>query len=657
MRFIKAFLVPLFILMMALCTSCTGKPEVSASGAGQKGTQALGEKAEIFLQKLEVLENTQDDKEAQLELLTALESAPDDSIPSYLKARLYRQKAAFEQQFGDPETAISLSERAIAFYVDADSLSAAAKNSNALGKLFYDAGDYVQATEAYLRGLRLSTTAQDSTVIAKSLSNAAAPYSHVGDFLIARKYLHQSIALARAIGNSDILVSSHINLGSTYNLQGRLDSAMYFYKLGYTLAIDGNHDNWVSLSVINIADIYSKSKQYDLAIDFLLGYIEKDFRNNFEGYEQSNILVLLNLYEAYMGKKDYEKAEPLLQEVCELSTAMDFYRGKVYCLNFYSTFYEEQGNYEKALESHRAYKALTDQHLTSEATRLIQAQKTNQAILDKDAEIRSLQEARMQEERENMRRNTLRDVLIFGSLGLTGAVFLISRSNFRRKLAAQKQTIAESKLQVLQSQMNPHFIYNTVNGIQNYILKSNKIDAYNYLGKFAALLRIITRSTADIRIELNREVKLLNNYLELEKMRFRDAFTYQINISESLMSDNPEIPNMMIQPVVENAIIHGLSGTGRPGHLSVSITHKGNGLLAIIEDNGRGRAAAEKISANQPDRHLSLATVNSKERLAFLRGLGYTNAKVEIEDLFKDGQPAGTKVSIYLPFLKDLNLL
>ncbi|MEL6357478.1 MAG: histidine kinase, partial [Bacteroidota bacterium] len=212
--------------------------------------------------------------------------------------------------------------------------------------------------------------------------------------------------------------------------------------------------------------------------------------------------------------------------------------------------------------------------------------------------------------------------------------------------------------QVLQAQMNPHFMFNALGGIQNYILKSEKIEAYNYLGKFASLLRIIANYAANVHIELEREVEFINTYLELEKLRFREDFDYTLEVDERLKNGNYNIPSIVIQPIVENAMIHGLAGLERKGYLRVDIRPFQDGIMCVVTDNGRGRKAAEEIGRRtRQTKHLSIASVNTKNRLAFLRKIGYENAKLEVEDLYQNGEAAGTKVTIYLPFMYKENFV
>ena len=216
-----------------------------------------------------------------------------------------------------------------------------------------------------------------------------------------------------------------------------------------------------------------------------------------------------------------------------------------------------------------------------------------------------------------------------------------------KELAIQKEA-SENKLQALQSQMNPHFIFNSFNAIQHHILTSNKKKASAYLIKISQLIRRVLNNSSKMEVKFQDEIDLLKNYVELESMRYQGKFEYEFNISEELLIQNPIIPSMLIQPIVENAIIHGLANKhDGKGKLTVSgkIIDKSVILFTII-DNGIGRAKAEEIKLTKTSlmKHNSIAESNIKTRLSILKKIGYPNNKLIVEDLYDGNIPIGTKV-------------
>lgn len=209
--------------------------------------------------------------------------------------------------------------------------------------------------------------------------------------------------------------------------------------------------------------------------------------------------------------------------------------------------------------------------------------------------------------------------------------------------------IAQSKLSALQAKMNPHFIFNAINSIQNYILKNQSEAAQSYLTKFSRLIRLVLRQSAEKAITLKEEIDTLTLYIELEKLRFKDIFEYRLVIAPILNTQTIFLPTMLIQPYVENAIWHGLMNLKgeRRGELHIDIQTIGDELLISIKDNGIGRerAAAFRKEKN----YVSAGMILTEERLNTLQDIFPNgNFKIKITDLEQ-----GTKVDITLSLSYD----
>ena len=224
-----------------------------------------------------------------------------------------------------------------------------------------------------------------------------------------------------------------------------------------------------------------------------------------------------------------------------------------------------------------------------------------------------------------------------------------------KKREAEKTRIntllSESQLSALQAQMNPHFIFNAINGIQNYILNKKEEEAYNYLTKFSKLVRLVLNNSRNKELTLQEELDMLALYIELEQLRFDHAFDYQLTIDPSVNPYEIEIPSMLIQPYVENAIWHGLMNLKkeRTGKLTIAISTENDLLKIIIEDNGVGRVKSNEFKTTTI--HHSVGMQLTEERLEMIKNIWNTNeVKVVIQDLYDDKQEAsGTKVALFLP--------
>ena len=218
-----------------------------------------------------------------------------------------------------------------------------------------------------------------------------------------------------------------------------------------------------------------------------------------------------------------------------------------------------------------------------------------------------------------------------------------------RREAEINRKMSELEKRALQSQMNPHFIYNAMNSIQQFMIEQDIEGAMRYLTKFSRILRNVLNLSAHSRVPLTDEIDMIRDYLELERMRFPDAFAYRIEVDPAIPIHSLDIPPFLIQPQVENAIRHGLLRKDKPGHLAIRIRPQGPDLLISVEDDGIGRAAAQQRKMHDPGASESRGLAILQERLAHLHH-GQAAGAFTITDLFTaDGRPAGTRVDIKIP--------
>lgn len=215
----------------------------------------------------------------------------------------------------------------------------------------------------------------------------------------------------------------------------------------------------------------------------------------------------------------------------------------------------------------------------------------------------------------------------------------------------KKVEISKVELKALRAQMNPHFVFNSLNSIQHYILNSNSNEAARYLNKFAKLMRVILNNTEKAMVTINEDIESLKLYLELEQMRFDGKFDYSINIDPSVDGDYDEIPPMLMQPYIENAILHGLNPKPDKGHLTIDIFTKDNYIVCRITDDGIGRDSAGEIKRTQPgQQHKSLGMKITSERVRILNDIHKSNLSVSVTDLRdNNGKPCGTMVELFIP--------
>jgi len=199
--------------------------------------------------------------------------------------------------------------------------------------------------------------------------------------------------------------------------------------------------------------------------------------------------------------------------------------------------------------------------------------------------------------------------------------------------------------------MNPHFIFNSLNAIQNFVITNDTDKAVNYLAKFSHLMRMILANSIQSYIPLKDELKALTYYMDLEKLRFDDKFDYHLDLDLTIDTEFIEVPPMLLQPYVENAIIHGLVHIEGKGKLTVGIRRKKDTLICFIQDNGIGREKANQLREQSGIKRQPRGMMITQERLDILNKQRRKSFSVKVIDLKDDqGQASGTRVEITILF-------
>jgi len=232
--------------------------------------------------------------------------------------------------------------------------------------------------------------------------------------------------------------------------------------------------------------------------------------------------------------------------------------------------------------------------------------------------------------------------LILVLLAASGGLIYIMRVSKQRRIANQQLA-----LRSLRSQMNPHFIFNALNSVNSFISLSDERSANKFLSEFSKLMRTVMENSEHDLISLAKELEILRIYLELEHFRFKDKFSYQLNLPEGIDEEAYELPPMLIQPYIENAIWHGLRYKEELGELSVSFSEEGGKLKVQIRDNGIGRAKSLEIKTKNQLKTKSTAMKNIGERIRIFNDLHKMKIEVEVKDVNADG--SGTLVELIIP--------
>jgi ligand-binding sensor domain-containing protein len=230
----------------------------------------------------------------------------------------------------------------------------------------------------------------------------------------------------------------------------------------------------------------------------------------------------------------------------------------------------------------------------------------------------------------------------------------LERSEKEKQVAELQQQKTELEMQALRAQMNPHFIFNSLNSINRFILQNNKTQASEYLAKFSRLVRLILLNSQSPLIPLANELEALQLYLELEALRFEQRFDFRITLDGGVDDAMIKVPPLVIQPFTENAIWHGLMHKEEKGHLNIKLFIEDDALCCMINDDGIGRNHAAQIKNRDGNTHRSMGMRITADRIALMKQKSLVHASIVVNDIVQpDGNPGGTEVIIKLPVVYD----
>ena len=227
-------------------------------------------------------------------------------------------------------------------------------------------------------------------------------------------------------------------------------------------------------------------------------------------------------------------------------------------------------------------------------------------------------------------------------------------ADFGQKNAELQQQKTEMEMQALRAQMNPHFIFNSLNSINRFILQNNREQASEFLTKFSKLVRMILQNSQASSITLDSELESLGLYLNLEALRFNYHFDYKISVPKDMDISALHVPPLILQPYVENAIWHGLMHKEEKGQLDINVSEEDDQVYFKITDNGIGRKRASELSSKSATKHKSMGLKITAHRIAMMQNSNGLESPVKINDLVNpDGTAAGTEVIIKMPVIYD----
>lgn len=576
-----------------------------------------------------------------------------------------------------------------------------ASNLQNIGTAFDYLGKVDSSLIYFKKALRYANQSKNKTTIAYVLTDIGHVYNLKGNTTQAIENNLKALKIFEEVNDIEGVERTYLALGRIFDNQKEYQKAIVYYQKGLKIATDNQLENRQSILLNSLANSNFQLNKYSEAKKFALKSLTISNKNNFEtakamslkhlgeiALEETNFnqaedyfkqsadlfsklnvnnnlaRVQINLGKIYLFKKNYKQALIDAEKGFKIAKISNYPAEKKDAAELLSAIHQHLTNYKAAFDYQTLAKNIGDSIFYDENKNIALKSEFKYETEKKESQIKALSQQKKIAELENQRQKSINLFIIIFLVSLVVISFLlfkryktnkenellkISLEETEKTLLAEKKA-TESELKALKSQMNPHFIFNALNSIQEQFMYGDKVIANEQMGNFTYLTRQILAVSGKKKIPLSTEVDILTKYLELEKMRFDNDFTYSIAIDDTIDDEFTELPPMLIQPFVENSIKHGL--LHKEGNKTVSINFTLDAdeefLICTVEDNGIGRKKSEAIKTK--NNHNSFSTNSVEQRLKMTSNKSEDNLLkyIDLED--ENGNPFGTVaiLQIYL---------
>ena len=496
--------------------------------------------------------------------------------------------------------------KALKIYEETNNLEKCARLYNNIGIVYKSQGSDFKALSYFIKCLKIQEKIKDET-IGITTTNIGNVYLHQKNYAKAFEYYTKAQQLFEKYPNSRGLGELYNNLGLYYKQTNNAKEALKIFDKAIQTFSSINDKFGISDTYFYIGEIYLEQNKWNESL--------------------VAITKSLTLAKELGVIEQVQNAEKRLSEI-----------------------YEKQHNTIEALKHLKLYNIAKDSVANAENIRSSVRAEMNFEFDKKEALQKKEQEKRELIYNETSKRHQQQIIFIILFILLVfGIVFLIyNRLQLKKTLTLQKE-LAEYEQKALHLQMNPHFVFNCLGSISSFIVQNGTDSAIKYLSKFSKLMRLTLEYSKELLIPIDKEIESLENYLELEQLRFNQKFDFSITKSSDI-EDDMSLPPLLLQPFVENAIIHGLIPKNEKGIIAIDFSVEKESLICTIQDNGIGFDKSKEIKENLVSVHKSMALDITKKRLEMMEASTYKKANVAIEELKNDkGEILGTKVVLNLP--------
>lgn len=543
-------------------------------------------------------------------------------LSNYQKAKIDFEKAktSFSEQLEDNETK--------------EIKNGLARSYASLGVVYSEENNYAVALENYQKALKIYLEIGQKNNISKAYNNIGIIYKSQGNYPKAIEYLKKALQIQEEIGEQAAAMSL-TNIGVIYYEQNDSKKALEYYTKAEKLFEKIDNLRGFALLKNYLGDYYKKQNQMDRA---LASYTTSLNMYNTMQNKHGAALVLYNLGQLYFEQNKASDAINYANQSLSYAKEVGLLDQAFHSEKLLSDIYEAQGKHELSLFHYKEYTKARDSINTIENSK-----KYLKAEMDFEYQMK---ESLLLEKSKRQKLITLFSII--GGLLLLGLVFVIfNRRQVKRRLTLQKE-VTEYEQKALHLQMNPHFVFNCLGSISSFIVQNGTDSALKYLSKFSKLMRLTLEYSKGSIIPIDKEIEGLQNYLELEQLRFHNSFSFSL-VSSERVEFNMGLPPLLIQPFVENAILHGLVPKEGNGKIEVNFDVQNNQLVCTITDNGIGITKSKEMKENSMKAHQSMALEITKKRLEIMEATISKSAQIEIKEIEENNAIQGTKVTLRLP--------
>lgn len=506
-----------------------------------------------------------------------------------------------------------------------------------LANLYKQQGNYTEALEAYNRSLEIKKQLNDDYGIASNLNNIGTLYQEMENNDEALIYYNKALPIFEKLNNTNSVLGCLSNIGIILMYE-KDPKALEVFKKALRLSEKVNNKSNYSLVTANIGGYYFLNNDFDQS---LLYYnkavkIQKDL-----GSKRELSYSYLNIGRIYYAQKKYDKALEIAKEGMQLAKELNLLNYQTDFSLLLSEIYYSTQQFELAYENSQNHKILNDSIYKKENYDKLAQIKYEYAYKDtlksanKNVSFLTKTVKSINEQRKWL---IIGFVLLLIVLG-----FVIALLKIRKVKMKNQQLLLEQKLLI--TQMNPHFIFNSIDNIQSLIYNKQDKEAVNYLTKFSKLTRQILENSTQNYISLAEEVEMIDNYLIIQQLLYNNKFNYQIRVEETIDTETLLLPPMLTQPFIENSIKHGLNNKSEKGKIDIRFYLNGNKLFFNVSDNGTGFDITKKT-----ENHKSLAMTITKERLInYTKNQDFIVHTGNIKD--PEGNSIGAEVTFEIPYI------